>query len=94
MDSKFGGEIISNDENIFINDNQCDSGSSQDSDKKYQVKTSKYQARTTYTLIIGCLSYVDYGYYKCYVQIRVDNPASWPSKIGYLVVQGKVYIKY
>ena len=87
MNSYSGGEIISNDKNIYITNPECKEGS-----KKYEVVVTKFNQRETYMLKINCLEMVDYGYYKCYIQIRGDSSASWPSKIGYLVVQGERYI--
>jgi len=85
LDSRSGGEVISNDENIFIDNGEC----GQDGSKKYEVLRREYIRRITYTLVINCLELVDYGYYKCYIQIRGEDSAAWPAKIGYLVVQGK-----
>ncbi|XP_052804259.1 protein amalgam-like [Mya arenaria] len=82
MDSYAGGDIISNDKDIFITNPECKEGK-----KKYEVIVNKFNQRETYMLKINCLEFVDYGYYKCYIQIRGDSSASWPSKIGYLVVQ-------
>lgn len=82
LDAKSGGEIITNDENIFVENKICKEGS-----KKYEIVKREFNKRITYMLVINCLEVVDYGYYKCYIQIRGTPPASWPSKIGYLIVQ-------
>ncbi|KAH3701456.1 protein amalgam-like [Dreissena polymorpha] len=82
MNSYSGGEVISNDQSIYIKNPECKEAS-----KKYEVIVNKFNQRETYMLVINCLELVDYGYYKCYIQIRGDSSESWPSKIGYLVVQ-------
>ncbi|XP_045209937.2 lachesin-like [Mercenaria mercenaria] len=82
LDSKSGGEIITSDENIFVENKVCKEGS-----KKYEIVKREFNKRITYMLVINCLEVVDYGYYKCYIQIRGDGSASWPSKIGHLIVQ-------
>ncbi|KAL4228856.1 hypothetical protein ACF0H5_011896 [Mactra antiquata] len=82
LDAKSGGEIITNDETIYIENKECTEGA-----KKYQIIKREYNRRITYMLVINCLELVDFGKYKCYIQIQGDGSATWPSKIGYLVVQ-------
>ena len=85
LDSRNGGEIISNDESIFISNYDCKEGK-----KKYEITRREVNRRITYMLTVNCLEMVDYGYYKCYINIGGTGSNMWPSKIGYLVVQGKI----
>ena len=45
-------------------------------------------------LVVNCLEMVNTGRYKCLIQIPGIAPISWPSKIGYLIVQGMCYVHW
>ena len=89
MDSRSGGEIISNDQKIIIDNPICKEGK-----RKYEVLKRMKNQRITYVLVVNCLELVDYGYYKCYIQIRGADIWRWPSKTASLVVQGEDAYKY
>lgn len=84
MDAKTGGEPITRNEGVFITNPIC----SEDK-KKYEVKKRETGNRVTFMLVVNCLELVNTGRYKCLIQIPGIAPQNWPSKIGYLIVQGE-----
>ena len=83
LDAKTGGEPITRNEGIFIANYECG-----EDKKKYEVKRREAGNRVTFMLVVNCLEMVNTGRYKCLIQIPGIAPISWPSKIGYLIVQG------
>ena len=84
LDAKTGGEPITRNEGIFIRNPICE-----EDRKKYEVRRREAGNRVTFMLVVNCLEVVNTGRYKCLIQIPGIGPQNWPSKIGYLTVQGK-----
>ena len=84
LDARTGGEPITRNEGIFITNPECE-----EDRKKYEVQKRVVGQRVTFMLVVNCLKIVNTGRYKCLIQIPGIAPQNWPSKIGYLTVQGK-----
>lgn len=78
---------ISEDERIIIS-NSISQGNKEDSGQpKYDILKQSSGLRTRFTLVVRHLSEEDSGNYTCYIRQQNQNAATWPRKLGFLMVQ-------
>ena len=82
LETETGGELISSNENILVNNSECKEGMT-----KYDVRKRETQNHVTYTLVVNCLETEDEGRYMCFILIPGVRPLDLPLKTGRIIVQ-------